>query len=164
MWLVATTGLAGGPSASRLKGLVAGLCDGLHAAEDLGLTGELKGALNRHTRVVANHVHAKRSGRPGAPERTREAVRIIAEVARALTYLHGRGIVHRDLKPDNIFIVNQHGTYVAKLGDFGLAKAVSADERFRPAVPKAWPRPIVDLLHSYSATNLAAMDEGSAQQ
>ena len=29
-----------------------------------------------------------------------------------------------------------------------VAKAVSADERFRPAVPKAWPRPIVDLLHS----------------
>ena len=29
-----------------------------------------------------------------------------------------------------------------------VAEAVSADQSFRPAIPKAWPRPIVDLLHS----------------
>ena len=35
----------------------------------------------------------------------------------------GRGLVHRDLKPQNIFLSAAGGSRVAKLGDYGLAKA-----------------------------------------
>ena len=35
----------------------------------------------------------------------------------------GRGLVHRDLKPQNIFLSTAGGSRVAKLGDYGLAKA-----------------------------------------
>jgi len=42
-------------------------------------------------------------------------VRLFADIARGLTYLHGKGIVHRDLKPANILIGEEGG---AKLCDF----------------------------------------------
>lgn len=35
----------------------------------------------------------------------------------------GRGLVHRDLKPQNIFLSDTSASSVAKLGDYGLAKA-----------------------------------------
>jgi serine/threonine protein kinase len=35
----------------------------------------------------------------------------------------GRGLVHRDLKPENIFLSTAGNSRVAKLGDYGLAKA-----------------------------------------
>jgi hypothetical protein len=40
-------------------------------------------------------------------------------------YLHGQGIVHRDLKPGNIFLENG----AVKIGDYGLAKFISASRR-----------------------------------
>jgi len=46
------------------------------------------------------------------------AVSIVARVAEALDYAHGRGIVHRDVKPANIMI-DEDGT--PRLTDFGLA-------------------------------------------
>lgn len=47
--------------------------------------------------------------------------RYLHDVSEGLSYIHEKHYIHRDMKPDNIFIVNQHGTYVAKLGDFGLS-------------------------------------------
>jgi serine/threonine-protein kinase len=38
----------------------------------------------------------------------------------------GRGLVHRDLKPENIFLTSVGGRVVAKVGDFGMAKAFDA--------------------------------------
>ena len=68
-----------------------------------------------------------------------EAVAIILQVLDGLTYTHnaeipnvkladgslgkGRGLIHRDLKPGNIFRANVGGKQVAKVGDYGLAKA-----------------------------------------
>jgi eukaryotic-like serine/threonine-protein kinase len=51
----------------------------------------------------------------------RDAVRILADVADALAYAHGRSIVHRDIKPDNVLLSGKHSL----VADFGVAKAVS---------------------------------------
>ncbi len=54
-----------------------------------------------------------------------EAVRIAAEVARALDYAHRHGVVHRDIKPENILVTRDGDTLVA---DFGIARAVGGGE------------------------------------
>ena len=53
----------------------------------------------------------------------KEAINITRQVASALSLAHKNQIVHRYIKPHNILITN---TGVAKLADFGIAKAVSA--------------------------------------
>jgi eukaryotic-like serine/threonine-protein kinase len=72
----------------------------------------------------------KEEGRP--PLSLKKLVRMLTPVARALERAHNfRGIggtvsiVHRDLKPDNIFIASVAGEEVAKVLDFGIAKAKS---------------------------------------
>jgi serine/threonine-protein kinase len=50
-----------------------------------------------------------------------EAVRILREVADALSHAHSLGVVHRDIKPDNVMLSGRH----ALVMDFGVAKAVS---------------------------------------
>src|SRR5262249_32601607 len=52
-----------------------------------------------------------------------ELLRIVTQVCRALTKAHGMHIVHRDLKPDNIFLVRDDDREIAKVLDFGIAKA-----------------------------------------
>jgi serine/threonine-protein kinase len=53
-----------------------------------------------------------------------DAVRLLQEVAWALSYAHGRGVVHRDVKPDNILIERTTGR--ALVTDFGIARSVAA--------------------------------------
>jgi tRNA A-37 threonylcarbamoyl transferase component Bud32/tetratricopeptide (TPR) repeat protein/TolB-like protein len=60
-------------------------------------------------------------GKTGALSIT-EIIRILGDVARALTYAHAHGVVHRDIKPDNVLLSG--GTAVVT--DFGIAKAISA--------------------------------------
>ncbi|HYQ00339.1 MAG TPA: serine/threonine-protein kinase [Polyangiaceae bacterium] len=55
-----------------------------------------------------------------APER---ALAVITQVARAIGRAHAAGIVHRDLKPDNIFLIREDDQELAKVLDFGIAKA-----------------------------------------
>ena len=50
-----------------------------------------------------------------------EGVRIIRDVADALSYSHHHDVVHRDIKPENILLSSGH----AMVTDFGVAKAVS---------------------------------------
>jgi serine/threonine protein kinase len=55
-----------------------------------------------------------------------EALRIIADVARALDFAHRRQVVHRDIKPENVMLRNGR----AVLLDFGIA--LSIDEAVMP--------------------------------
>lgn len=51
------------------------------------------------------------------------AVRIIAEVAKALDYAHRRGLIHRDIKPANFLIApDTHDDERVLLADFGIAR------------------------------------------
>jgi serine/threonine-protein kinase len=62
--------------------------------------------------------------RARAPLPASEAVPILADVARALAYAHGRGVVHRDVKPENILIDAETGR--AMVTDFGIARLADA--------------------------------------
>ena len=57
-----------------------------------------------------------------APMDYREVVRITKQVAQALSIAHKNNIIHRDIKPHNIMMTKSG---IAKLGDFGIAKAIS---------------------------------------
>jgi serine/threonine-protein kinase len=52
-----------------------------------------------------------------------EAADLVGQLAKALRKAHDAGIVHRDLKPPNVFLARTDDGIVAKILDFGVAKA-----------------------------------------
>jgi serine/threonine protein kinase len=64
------------------------------------------------------------------PVAPREAAGLVATLAGAIHYAHGRGVVHRDLKPANILLqelTTHHSplaNYQPKITDFGIAKVL----------------------------------------
>jgi serine/threonine-protein kinase PpkA len=52
------------------------------------------------------------------------ALKLFAQIARALDAIHGAGVVHRDLKPHNIMFRDQHHLAIV---DFGGAKALGEE-------------------------------------
>jgi hypothetical protein len=61
--------------------------------------------------------------RRAGPLTAADALRLLQEVAWALSYAHGRGVVHRDIKPDNILI--ERATGRALVTDFGIARTTA---------------------------------------
>jgi serine/threonine-protein kinase len=56
----------------------------------------------------------------------RESLSIVAQVADALDFAHGKGIVHRDVKPANIMRIDE--TQEVKVTDFGIARITSSSK------------------------------------
>jgi serine/threonine protein kinase len=56
----------------------------------------------------------------------KERLRLFIGVCEAVQHAHMRAIIHRDLKPDNILVEVVDDRPVAKVIDFGIAKAVTA--------------------------------------
>jgi serine/threonine protein kinase/WD40 repeat protein len=69
-----------------------------------------------------------------APLKPKLAAEIVRKLARAVQYSHERGILHRDIKPGNVLLFphvtdgNERFPFVARLGDFGLAKLLESGE------------------------------------
>lgn len=54
-------------------------------------------------------------------------VRLMHQVSLGMRYLEENNFVHRDLAARNVLLVNQH---YAKISDFGLSKALGADDSY----------------------------------
>ena len=93
--------------------------------------GELKGDYFYSMQLIKGHNLAQRmvdlglshtgGSKAEAISQQRTIASLVAKVARALDYAHGRGVLHRDLKPNNVMI-DQSGEPL--LMDFGLAKLI----------------------------------------
>ncbi len=59
-----------------------------------------------------------------------ESLRMLGQIAQALTHAHEAGIIHRDLKPQNVLIDTNNNCY---LTDFGIAKATNATSEMTAA-------------------------------
>ncbi len=86
--------------------------------------GECEGQGFFSMRFVEGGSLAQRISGPKPPLSNREAVELLAKVARAVHHAHQRGILHRDVKPGNILLDAKGDPH---LTDFGLAKLVAKD-------------------------------------
>jgi serine/threonine protein kinase len=66
------------------------------------------------------------------------ALSVIAEIADALSFAHGRGVLHRDIKSANVMLTPEGAVRVL---DFGLAKLLGADDTPPPAADMVIERP-----------------------
>jgi serine/threonine-protein kinase len=62
----------------------------------------------------------------GKPLDVATSVDLVAQTAEGLAFAHSRDIVHRDVKPSNVMIVFDEDGMVAKVTDFGIARAPSS--------------------------------------
>lgn len=65
-----------------------------------------------------------RAAVPELRREPRQAVQLLATIARAVHHAHQRGVLHRDLKPGNVLLDRDGEPHVT---DFGLAKRIEAE-------------------------------------
>jgi serine/threonine protein kinase len=53
-----------------------------------------------------------------------ERLELFVTVCHAIQHAHQKGVIHRDIKPSNVLVTSHDGKPVAKVIDFGVAKAV----------------------------------------
>lgn len=58
-----------------------------------------------------------------------ERIRLFADVCSAIQHAHQKGVIHRDIKPSNILVARQGDKAVAKVIDFGIAKATDHEKQ-----------------------------------
>lgn len=85
--------------------------------------GDIEGRPYFSMQLVNGETLAQRVAR--GPLSQREAARLVASIASAMSVAHQQGVLHRDIKPSNIMLASD-GT--AMITDFGLAKRTSVDE------------------------------------
>lgn len=56
---------------------------------------------------------------------TAKRLDLFMDVCRAIQHAHQKGIIHRDIKPSNVMVTLHDGNPVAKVIDFGIAKATN---------------------------------------
>jgi non-specific serine/threonine protein kinase/serine/threonine-protein kinase len=66
----------------------------------------------------------------------RQRIELLLPVCDAVQHAHHKGIIHRDLKPSNLLIAEQGGAMVAKIIDFGIAKAIEPGVALRSAATR----------------------------
>lgn len=54
----------------------------------------------------------------------RDRLLLLLQVCRALQHAHQKGVIHRDIKPRNVLVSGSDGELLAKVIDFGIAKAI----------------------------------------
>jgi serine/threonine protein kinase/tetratricopeptide (TPR) repeat protein len=54
----------------------------------------------------------------------RERLELFVSVCHAIQHAHQKGVIHRDIKPSNVLVTSHDGKPVAKVIDFGVAKAI----------------------------------------
>ena len=52
-----------------------------------------------------------------------ERLSLFIQVCQAIQHAHQKGIIHRDIKPSNVLVTMHDGLPLAKVIDFGIAKA-----------------------------------------
>ena len=84
-------------------------------------SGEIDGILYFTMPFIEGESLRKRLDREGALP-INEGIRILRQIASAISYAHRNGVVHRDIKPDNVLLSDEF----ALVADFGVARALSA--------------------------------------